>query len=482
MTREKPLSIADITQELNSGTATIKFILNRFNTWLPFDRIDGHHHYSRNTIPVLIKIKEYLESGMLPSEIDQTLKTDEQAISDISISTAIGKALDTGTDDNFKELPNEDIRVSKDGLNLIKSLFDDIAIQQNRVAAAHEKRAEAEERKAKAIEKRAEAEEKKAMAMNNIAMALQEMSQQRIHDSHSREMAVQAAQGLAMDETNPDIALPEFNTEQQDLPAIFDSPDPPFDLLETSEIGMDDLSELIGEEMLHDDPLVDVQNIPNTTTRMSPENETELDDLYALIDQNQANPDDSNPIGSKKVEKMHGMDDLSQLLDDPSPSPSEMSNSDMSDYDMSDIDDLSSLIDTVSTPTILEATPVDDLSLLIEDVSSQDAPELDDLSLLIESDSMTSDPLPSDALAPMDDLSALISTPPSLKPDITPQEDLKAYKAAVMKTILQLKTEGVSAKESTKRLNQDGVPTISGKDEWSEKAISQIYNFIDSAR
>ncbi len=491
MTREKPLSIADITQELNSGTATIKFILNRFNTWFPFNRTEGHHYYSRNAIPILIKIQGYLDAGMLPSQIDQALKTDEQAISDFPINTA--------TEKNISKLPSEEIRVGKDGLNLIKSLFDDIALQQNRVAAAHEKRAEAEERKATAIEKRAEAEEKKAIAMNKIAMALQEMNQHKIHDPQSREMAFQTAQGLAMDETNPEVALPD--TGQQDFPAIFDSPDPPFDLLESSEIDMDDLSNLIEGDLLQDDPLVDVQNIPNTAQGVASENKTELDDLSALLDQNPTNP---GPIGQRKTEEMHGMDNLSQLIDEPSPSTNGIS-----DSDMSDMDDLSNLIDTVSNPTLLETSPlIDDLSLLIDDLSSLDTqvdnlslliePQfdqaneppmtpsqipvaIDDLSLLIEPDSLTSDPLTSEALAPMDDLNEIISTP-SLKPDITPQEDLKAYKAAVMKTILHLKTKGLNAKESTKRLNQDGVPTISGKSEWSEKAISQIYSFMDSAR
>ncbi len=82
----------------------------------------------------------------------------------------------------------------------------------------------------------------------------------------------------------------------------------------------------------------------------------------------------------------------------------------------------------------------------------------------------------------MDDLTALVDETPSLKPDITPEENLKEYKAAVMKIILGLKTQGLNAEESTIRLNQDGVQTISGKSEWSEKAISQIYNFIDSAK
>ncbi len=456
MTREKPLSIMEITQELNLGIATIKFILKRFSPWLPFERANGLQNYSPKLIPLLIKIKESLEAGMLPSEIDQELKTSKQANSD------------TMTDKYFMENPNENW-VSKDGLSLIKSLFDDIAVHQNRVATAHEKRAEAEERKASAIEKRAEAEEKKAMAMNNIANALQEMNQHRINDSQTREVALQAAQVLAVDETKQDTS-PELNDPgQQDT--VFNSP-PSFDLLEASEIDMDDLSDLIEDDMLLDDPLVDVQNISGII---------KTDDLYALIDQDKIQPADPSPMAQKKKEEALQLDDLSKLLD---PTPYQEPHQD-------DIDDLSELIDTVSAQGP-PARKLDDLSLLIDDISSSDTP-VDNLSLLIEPP-VTKDeaqvPVEIDNLSlliattqePMDDLTAQIDVTPSLKPIITPEENLKEYKAAVMKIILGLKTQGLNAKESTIRLNQDGVQTISGKSKWSEKAISQIYYFIDSAR
>ena len=128
------------------------------------------------------------------------------------------------------------------------------------------------------------------------------------------------------------------------------------------------------------------------------------------------------------------------------------------------------------------------------------APELDDLSLLIAPDADISsfphtdntlddpldDPLDDTLDDPLDDtlddLSALISAPPSLRPDITPEENLKEYKAAVMQIILGLKTQDLSPEETTRRLNQDGVQTISGKSQWSERSISQIYKFIDSAK
>jgi hypothetical protein len=455
MIQEKPLSIADITHELNSGTATIKFILNRFSPWLPFDRIDGQQCYSRNTIPLLIKIKESLESGLLPSEIDQELKTTAQKIDETEGDATLNN--------HFLKQPNEDIRVSKDGLSLIKSLFDDIAIQQSRVATAHEKRAVAEERKAVAIEKRAEAEEKKAMAMNNIAMALQEMNRHRLPDSQTKEMALQAVQILAEDETKQDTDLAELNdTAQQDYSEIFGSQDPSLDLLEATDIGTDDLYDLIEKNTLLDDPLVDVKNIsqdlPFETTESPLKTELKLDDLSALIESPPPQPN-----SQKNKEEMLELDDLSMLLED-----------------SDELDDLSALIEAsvqAPPPMIL-----DDLSLLIDERASLAPQELDNLSLLITPDSQTSIAQASISEVPMDDLGALLDKTPSLKPDITPEENIKEYKAAVMKTILQLKTDGASPKEATSRLNGDGVQTISGKSQWSEMAISQIYKFIDSAK
>ncbi len=511
MIQDKPLTIIDITHELNSGISTIKFILNRFSPWLPFEPVDGQQCYSRNTIPLLIKIKESLEAGMLPSEIDQELKTNAQKNAGTDHNTTLNP--------HFMEQPNEDIRVSKDGLSLIKSLFDDIAIQQSRVATAHEKRAVAEERKAIAIEKRADAEEKKAVAMNNIASALQEMNRHRLPDPQTREMARKAAQFFTQDEINPDMSLPELgDTAQQDYSEMFDSQDPSVDLLVESDIDVDDLNDLIEDTLLVDVENISEKHLPEEM-ESSLKTKLKLDDLSALIDPEIPRANGPNKDETNKDEVLE-LDDLSTLLDDPA-HPDEM-------------DDLSALIDTVSAQAVTETMILDDLSLLIDETASQGAPqeldnlsslidetasqgapqeldnlsllidetasqgapqELDNLSLLIDETASQGTPQKQDNLSllitpdsvpisqvPMDDLSALIEKTPSLKPDITPEENLKKYKAAVMKTILQLKTDGVSPKEATLRLNEDGVQTISGKSKWSEIAISQIYKFIDSAK
>ena len=50
-----------------------------------------------------------------------------------------------------------------------------------------------------------------------------------------------------------------------------------------------------------------------------------------------------------------------------------------------------------------------------------------------------------------------------------------------MKIIIELKEQGLSAQQTTDRLNRDGVATLSGKPAWGLKAIEKIYGFIDSA-
>ncbi|MDA8136356.1 MAG: MerR family transcriptional regulator [Desulfobacteraceae bacterium] len=144
------------------------------------------------------------------------------------------------------------------------------------------------------------------------------------------------------------------------------------------------------------------------------------------------------------------------------------------------LDDLSALIETNVQPV-----EIDDLSALLDKVSSESDTneDLDDLSRLI-----------SLVEVPMDDLSMLIEPVPSplslpseeenlteiktINIDVSPDDDIEKYKAAIMKVILELKTNGLSAEEATLLLNKNKIRTLSGKPEWSQKAISQIYKFM----
>ncbi len=482
MAQENFLSIKDISRELNTGTTFTKFLLKRFEAFLSPELSNGYPVFPPDTVPLLIKIKTDIDSGKLPSNIELELSKELE-----QNETAAA----------FDRLSNEDIRVSPDGLKLIKDLFNDISRQQERIALAHEKRAAAEERKAVAIEKRADAEEKKAFAMNNIANALQEMNRLKVQDPEMMKIAHHAADTLICDDSSPemdpiDVSEPEVLPGE---PVDSDFPDFPGDednALENRMV-LDDLSSLIKAHPPQDTD--DLSMLLDETPDSAPQDDpVPMDNLNQLLDAGPREP---------------ALDDLSLLVDDPKDGASSPA---------ADMDDLASLIDT-SAPESGTAIETDDLSKLIDGMAStagtQDMDDLsqlvdesdkttkdqDNLSLLIDTETKTTgetgqddlsklidDPgqqqVPQDTAAqPMDDLSALAKDilQPSLKPDITPKENLEAYKAAVMKIILQLKSDGSSAQEATDRLNKDEVPTLSGKAQWSIKALEQIYRFIDSA-
>ncbi len=234
MTQANNLSIDDLIKELDVGRATVKFILKRFSQWLPFDRINGDHFYSPLSIPVMFKIRDLLDAGTLPSQIEEILKK----------SPADNDPAGSSPMPNRPRPQKGDIRMSKDALRFIQDLFQDIKGHQSRIAKAHEKRAEAEERKAVAIEKRADAEEKKADAMNNIATALQEMTRQRAVDNETMAIAGHAAHALTMNE----VDLPEDLVETSDTngamdPADLEPEDLEIDDLEIDDLDLDDMFE-----------------------------------------------------------------------------------------------------------------------------------------------------------------------------------------------------------------------------------------------
>lgn len=516
MTQAHSLTINEIIKELNIGRATVNFILNRFSQWLPFDRINGDHHYSPRTIPTLIRIREFLDQGMLPSEIEKVLTAEPT-------ETLTEAPKETDPLMHIQENTEKDIRMSKDALGFIQSLFTDIKGHQSRIAVAHEKRATAEERKAVAIEKRAAAEEKKADAMNNIAAALQEMNRQRTNDVETWEIAGQAAQALTLAETGDPKDTDDTDLDVEDL---FDTSQT--EPVEKENLGIDDLSELIEDDYPEPDELIDLDTVYVDPEDTGAEN-IQLDDLSALVDTPGLSEEDlddlSALIDTISEDDEQGLDDL-LVNDAPLPEPDDLSllvdevsesqvlddlsslvddrQTDTGNEPALELDDLSQLIDTQKTPT-KEATTnatMDDLSLL---VSSEDIPpsenqtDLDDLSQLVDQPIEEMDDLGALVEEPMDkpktdstqvsmdDLSVLVDEPadtstPSLIPDITPEQDMGKYKAAVMKIIIQLKEEGLSALEATDRLNQDQVPTISGKPSWKEKTIQKIYGFIDSAK
>ncbi len=508
------------------GKATIKFILKRFKNWIPSESSDGQSVYPHHALTMIAIAQEKLDMGILPSQIEKQLEEQIHVLPNTDASSVP------------ETIQNGDIRLSQDGLQLLKSVFNDIGEQQRKIAKAHEKRANAEERKAVAIEKRAVAEEKKAQAMNNIASALQEMNQIRSTlDPTTQQIAHQAVSVIAEDELSFDSPNDINDDHNDDL--VDDDID---DLINDDHL--DNLASLIDQDDILDDlsfkddlTEIDEINFDNIEKIVDTDSIPELDDLAELISEDQGIfenelTDDviedldslSNLIDEPPIIDMQ-IDDLSKLIDD---QPSETGSS------SGQLDDLSKLIDAVSGSDDKKTIPdgmdnlsdllennstdigvsvpvkMDDLSLLIETPDNQIQPqdELDDLSLLIDtndslqesgeeiSDTHVND-APAASVPKLDDLSKLIDKKetstvngdkreennpmPKIQLDISPDEDLGKYKAAIMKVIIGLKTDGNDAKITTNILNKNKVKTLSGKPEWTQKAITQIYKFIESA-
>lgn len=457
MSGAKKLSISDISKTLNSGKATIKFILTRFEKWLPSEFIDGQPFYDAADIRKMIYVQQSLDAGDLPEDIEKELDCFPRSdTSNLSADQIVEQFADSSG--------NGDIRLSKDGLHLLRSLFNEIGEQQKRIAIAHEKRAEAEERKAAASEKQADAEEKKVRALNNIASALQEMSQIRgavelkaFHTAHQ-------AATVAADDDDPGtdaISMPQMDDLSTLLEDSEEMPDP---IPLSSEIAIDDLSQL-------------VEQVPETQV-LKPD----IDDLSAMIDEG-AVSDSGSGIAESTSTGEPRIDDLSQLIEPPDASEKK-------EEEKPAIDDLSQLL---GTPEDSKASQEEQAELLIDDLSRLIEKEddlshsggIDDLSQLID------EPLEK-SIGEMDDLSQLIDMPTKsdeeeaekayeIHIDASPEDGLEQYKSVVMKTIIQMKTDGLTKEETTRCLNDHNIQTLSGKPEWSLKAISQIYKFIESA-
>ncbi|WP_321492623.1 MerR family transcriptional regulator [uncultured Desulfobacter sp.] len=558
MTRSKLLTIQDLIDELAMGKATLKFVLHRFSPWLApnTQMINQETYYTEQAVASLLKIRKFLDSGLLPEQIEELLAQQAQWLKDTA--PVQHHTANPGT-------PTQDTQLDAQSASMFKDMLEIFMEKQERIAMAQEALSRVEERKADAMEKRAAAEEKKAAAMTTIALALQQMNERHgLAAPNAMEIAGKAVEILAVEETcdlDESLLDTDFNSDQEtldsehlfqnqshgslgdikeqdmddlsllvndnaltrqeldDLSALIDSVSSPAQdlddlasLLDDPEPvpaqtdgpadhadNMDDLSKLIGS----DPESLDYESLDNVDHAAKPEDD--LDDLSLLVGTDtQEDIDDLSKLVN--LGDHEDIDDLSKLIDQPR------------DHDAADLDDLYALIEQ---PIKSEPT-MDDLSLLVGDGRGDDEQideqvELDDLSSLV-SDTANSSPSPSKPeVAPvedhgMDNLSALLTDtqdsadhkiaahveadtdikekfdekgdgePASIKPDISPDQDMGQYKAAVMQIIIDLKGRGLTAQQTTDRLNRDGVATLSGKPAWGLKAIEKIYGFIESAK
>lgn len=197
------------------------------------------------------------------------------------------------------------------------------------------------------------------------------------------------------------------------------------------------------------------------------ENLSDISDLSDYVDQpGEALPPDSLPVDS---------------VDLPRIEPDEPLLSDVN------VDDLSLLIEDEEQRS--ETTePVDDLSLLLEADDAVDRSDIDDLSQLIDEEPRTvaSEEKPEPDRS-VDNLSLLLdedepskATPQPVRPSAPVDEQ---YKSTILKRIIQMKQKDhLSVEDVTRRFNEEGVKTLSGKGSWDSKTIQGIYRYIDSVQ
>lgn len=411
------MNVSELAKELDISEMKLEFWLKRFSRWLPCADEKEQKLYSAETLSRLLFIAERINAGIIPSKIENDLKKEFNHTLDENIRHE-------NLEIDSKKTVGDGLS-NRESINLLESLIETIGASQERIAKAHEKRAEVEERKAKAIEKRAEAEEKKALAMNNIANALQNMKHEVWPGKEGNQIAGETAGAIALDESSckEPYVNEDLNHHLDNLSDLIDTDDhgdhnavamePHAEKTDTAESTNDNPAELNATESMDDlSALIDTDK------------DSDIDDLSALID-----TDDSSEVGADDTAES---DSISIQIDISTDSTGDDT------ADVSSPDDAHPAADTEDNETL------DDLSMLIDDEVEQ------------------------------------ISQASDLRPSVTIEENFNQYKSEIINNIIKLKKEGLSVEETTKRFNKEGITTLSGKKRWSTRTISKIYKFIES--
>ena len=289
MTENFFLNISQLSNELDSGEAIIKFLVKRFEKWIPFTDQAGLRLYSQNSIITLIFLLDKINKGTLPSLIE-------------------------------KEIENElMIHRTSDRKNIIQN---NTAFQERTVKAL-EMRAQAEIKKALALEKNNEIEIQKAEAINNIATALSQLNtagsnnfteEHKLNNSQLKNNLTEKKQQQVIDDLSilidkKAVKAPEIDnlslliadtqtTESKnaeiikidDLAALVNAKAESKEIDDLSlivtnndsqeNIKIDDLSLLISDEDKH--PTIEIDDLALLVNDLQ-QNNTEIDDLSKLI-------------------------------------------------------------------------------------------------------------------------------------------------------------------------------------------------------
>lgn len=274
MTRSKLLTIEELIDALDIGKATLTFILHRFSPWLATQIVNDEICYTEQALSTLLKIRKFLDTGMLPKQIEASLAQE----ADVLKTTANGGH----PVDDQRTIP-----VDMKSASLFKDMLQVFIEKQDRIALAQEAIAQVEERKADAMEKRAAAEEKKAAAMTNIALALQKITQRQSAAPQAMDIAGRAVETLALEETpglDESLLEKSFNENEHlvEAPVPMEAPvkdQKHEDLGDIGSFDMEDLSLLIDETA---PALEDINDLSSLIDLVS-DPYSDLDNLESLL-------------------------------------------------------------------------------------------------------------------------------------------------------------------------------------------------------
>ncbi len=495
-----------LAKELNVGRATVSFWLNRFSRWLPYTWGDEEKKYHKDILQTLQFISEKINSGMATTDIEKFLddaNTNSSTKSELNNISSFIPTLKSLIQDTPNISPSsQPFLLSDNSIKLISSIVEKYYTHQERIAAAQERKAEAEEQKAEAeklkaqaLAKRAEAELQKASAINNLADAIKNISADFIHSLADKDIFsnfnTQSKSTFSSNQQSKDNSNEFKNDDNYLQDSSFDDLDSLVEDIKYKESEdnknseIDDLYSLIADDHYEeeiDDLFSLIEEDDNEIDDLSSlieGNKEQIDDLYALIDYVQNDNLKPEILDSD-------VDDLMALIDDNNVGEAVSNNLLNSDNSNSDImDDLSALIDeepTYLSPDILDSD-VDDLMALIDNE--------DEILIKPKSDKLLNNSLESNIIDndddSMDDLFALVEpdnesiSPKIEKPKASLEENFEKYKAEVINIIIKLRKDGYSVEQTTELLNNEGIKPLSGKNRWTTKMISKIYKFIEAA-
>lgn len=489
MADEKRYSVEEAAKKLGTGVSTLYLWQHIYSEFLTAPGEDGQRSLSREDLHLFTYISECTESGLTREEIRQALRNRASGKGPLFS----GNAFRSDTDEEILSLLDEE--------HPTPALLARLVIQQRRLA-------DAEERKASAMERRLAIEAEKSRSLAALLTALETTGLSRA--------PLPAAEPAARPQEPPQDVPSQARGEHPGAsappePEAPEAPDVPQEESSDDAPPMDNLWGLVENEAPGHKP----EQAPPSAQANRPPTEKDLDDLWALVDEN---PDRAGQEGLDNLWDLvdekpgrEGQEELDNLWDLVDEKPGRDGREELDNlWDLvgekpgrdgrEELDNLWNLVD--EKPGREGQETLDNLWDLVDEAPPGSVKKpmgdtgLDDLWA-------TKDPTPEPAApvgtpdtrreraqAPPHQPDRTKAHPAPAQPDIPREKeaappypaDPADYKDFILKEIIGLKRrEGLSAAQVADRLNEEAKPTLSGKGAWGARTIEGIFRIIEKA-